>query len=163
MKTLHAPLLALILAPMPAFADDAAVRHCRTFTDSAARMQCYDAMPLSAPAAPPRPPAAASATPADPRQAERNFGLAPAAAQRPREAEAPQSISSSISGAFDGWQPNQQIKLANGQVWRVVDGSEGVLSRPANDVPVKVVRGLLGALFMEIEGSKQSPKVRRVQ
>lgn len=73
-----------------------------------------------------------------------------------------ESIDSHIPGKFDGWGPDQLIKLANGQVWRVVDGSEGIM-REKTDVQVKVVRGALGAMYMEIDGINKSPKVMRSQ
>jgi hypothetical protein len=52
--------------------------------------------------------------------------------------------------------------LANGQVWRVVDGSSAVLPGMDN-VRVKVVRNVIGTLFMAIDGTNNSPKVRRVR
>jgi hypothetical protein len=82
-------------------------------------------------------------------------------AVKPKEAE-PQSIESRIAGKFDGWEPGAQIHLANGQVWRVVDGSSAVLPHMDN-AKVKVVRNLLGTLFLEIEGTNNSPKVKRVR
>jgi hypothetical protein len=79
------------------------------------------------------------------------------AASRP-----PESMESTIAGDFDGWGPGSQIKLSNGQVWRIVDGSEAVLTR-TNKPKVRIVRNLFGTLFMEVEGTNNSPKVRRVQ
>ena len=70
-----------------------------------------------------------------------------------------------MSASFDdfhGWGPGAQIKLANGQVWRVVDGSEAVLKRMTNP-KVRIERNLFGTLFLKIEGTNNSAKVRRVQ
>jgi hypothetical protein len=44
----------------------------------------------------------------------------------------------------------------------VIDGSEANLPRTSNQ-KVKIMRNLIGALFLEIDGSNHSAKVRRVQ
>ncbi|QGZ41678.1 hypothetical protein IP92_00660 [Pseudoduganella flava] len=133
-------LFLLLLAPGLALADDAALRHCRTLTDTANRLACYDAIPL----APVRTP-------------EQDFGIETVK----KTVEAPKSIATTIPGRFDGWQPGQAIKLANGQTWRIVDGSQAVLA-PLQDPKVTVERNAFGTMFLKIEGTNQSPKVRRV-
>jgi hypothetical protein len=47
-------------------------------------------------------------------------------------------------------------------VWRVVDGSEAVLA-PMQDPKVRIVRNFFGTTFLEIAGTNNSPKVRRVR
>lgn len=126
-----------------ALADDTALAKCRTLPEAASRLACYDAIPAGA---------------APVQAADQLFGLKPAA----RPVEEPRSIESTIVGDFDGWSAGARIKLANGQVWRVVDGSEASLSRTTNP-KVKVVRNMFGTLFLQIEGTNQSPKVRRVE
>jgi hypothetical protein len=71
------------------------------------------------------------------------------------------SIESTIVGDFSGWGPGTMIKLANGQVWRVTDDTEAYLS--LHEPKVAITRGALGAMFMEIDGSRRAPKVQRVQ
>jgi hypothetical protein len=51
--------------------------------------------------------------------------------------------------------------LANGQVWQITDGSEGVYSLV--DPLVTIERGSFGSFFLRIEGVGQTPKVRRLQ
>jgi len=92
------------------------------------------------------------------RNKEENFGIE---AKKQRE-EQPKSITSTIVGDFQGWGPGSQIRLANGQVWRIVDGSEAVLPRSQNP-KVTIERNLLGTLFLKVEGTNNSAKVRRVQ
>jgi len=146
----------LFLISGAALADDNAMRACRTLTDSAGRLACYDRIALAdttpATPAPPAPPALT------PQQA---FGLPPAplAAQAP--AQKIDAIESTIVGDFDGWGPNTRFKLANGQTWRIVDGSEAILPRTGNQ-RVRIARNFLGTLFLQVEGSNHSPKVRRV-
>jgi hypothetical protein len=173
------PLLLLLLlgASTSALADDAALRQCRALPDAASRLGCYDAIPLgaapaaarapvaaAAPAAAPAAPAAVAATapaaaPAAPAvTAEQGFGMETVK----KQAEEPKFIDSTIVGKFDGWGPNARIKLANGQVWRVVDGSEAVLA-PIDNPQVRVERNFFGTMFLKIEGTNNSPKVRRVQ
>jgi hypothetical protein len=158
-------------SPAGGLSAEAELRRCRVIEDSVARMSCYDAIPLpgvvdvpsrrrtqessaaavaSAPAASP---AQAGTAAGDPR----DFGLAES---RPAAATA-QAMESSIDGAFEGWMPGTRLRLANGQVWEVVDGSEA--SYRLRDPKVRVSRGLLGSFFIRIEGVAQSPRVRRVQ
>lgn len=146
--------LALLLAAGAAVADDAAIMKCRALSDVSARLACYDAIPVgAAPAA-----RAAAPAPAPARSAEQNFGME---AVKQRE-EQPKSIESTIAGDFEGWGPNSQIRLANGQVWRIVDGSEAVLPRMKNP-KVTIERNVFGTLFLKIEGSNNSAKVRRIK
>ncbi|MBD8627117.1 MAG: hypothetical protein RR983_19510 [Massilia sp.] len=152
MKALSLPVLmvALLTASGTALADDAALLKCRTLSDIPARMACYDAIPVGA--------AGPAAAPAPARTPEQNFGLE---AVKQREAQ-PASIRSTVVGDFDGWGPGSQIRLANGQVWRVIDGSDAVLPR-TKDAAVTIERNVFGTLFLKIDGGNSSAKVRRVQ
>lgn len=154
-------LLPLLSVSGAALADDAAILKCRALGETQARLACYDRIPVGA-----QPATAATATTATTAPAaaapattaEQRFGLE----QVKRKEVEPQSIESTIEGNFDGWEPGAQIRLANGQVWRIVDGSSAVLS-PMKNPKVKVTRNMLGTLFLEIEGTNNSPKVRRVR
>jgi hypothetical protein len=142
--------LLLFLVSGAALADDNAMRACRSVTDTAARLTCYDRIELSA-----TPAAAPALTP------QQSFGLAPAAmaVQAPAKID---SIESTIVGPFAGWGPNTRFTLANGQIWRVVDGSEATLT-PTTNQKVVIKRNFIGTLFMQVEGTNSSPKVRRVE
>jgi hypothetical protein len=70
-------------------------------------------------------------------------------------------MDSTVEGEFEGWGPHSRIRLANGQVWRVVDDSSAVLPRRSN-TKVRIERNLFGTLFLTVEGTNQSAKVRRV-
>jgi hypothetical protein len=157
-----------LLALGAAQADEAGLKRCRAVADSQARLACYDALPVAgsaapsapsapsaavAPAAPAAPPAAAPA-PAAPPAPPAGFGLEHSAA-------APQAVVSSIPGAFEGWEPRQRFRLANGQTWQVADDSQGVYS--LRDPRVTIRRALLGGFVMEIEGAKRTLRVRRVE
>jgi len=148
-------MLALLTASSTALADDAALLKCRTLSDTATRVACYDAIPVGA-AGPAAGATAAATAPA--RTPEQNFGLE---AVKQREAQ-PASIRSTVVGDFDGWGPGSQIRLANGQVWRVIDGSDAVLPR-TKDAAVTIERNLFGTLFLKVDGGNSSAKVRRVQ
>ena len=158
MKALPLPVLmvALLTASSTAFADDAALLKCRTLSDTATRVACYDAIPVGA--AGPGAAAAAAAATAPARTPEQNFGLE---AVKQREAQQA-SIRSTVVGDFDGWGPGSQIRLANGQVWRVIDGSDAVLPR-TKDAAVTIERNVFGTLFLKVDGGNSSAKVRRVQ
>ena len=145
------PLAVLLLASGSALANDAALLKCRAVSDVAARVACYDAIPLGA-ASP------AAGAPVAAARAEQNFGME-AVTQRE---EQPQSVQSTIVGSFEGWGPGSRIRLANGQVWRVIDGSDAVLA-PRTDVKVSMERNLFGTIFMRVDGTNASAKVRRVE
>jgi hypothetical protein len=138
-------LLALLLVSGPVLADDASFLRCRDVSDPAKRLECYDSVKVT-------PRAAVVET----RQSqEKSFGLA----IRPEDRI--EAIESHIPGSFDGWEAGDRIKLANGQVWQVIDDSTGVVY--GKDLKVKVARGAIGAMYMEIAGSRKMPKVRRIQ
>jgi len=143
----------LFLVSSAALADDTAMRACRTVTDTQARLACYDRIELAA--TPVATPAAPVLTP------QQSFGLAPAAmaVQAPARID---SIESTIVGTFAGWGPNTRFTLANGQVWRVVDGSEATLT-PSTNTKVTIKRNFIGTIFLQVEGTNSSPKVRRVE
>jgi hypothetical protein len=148
-------LILLMFLSGAAVADDGAVLKCRALPDAASRLACYDAMPLgqARPATPP-----ALAAPAPGTAAVSDFGRE----TMTKKPEAlPSAIDSTVVGDFDGWRPNARIRLANGQVWRVVDDSSAVLPRRAN-TRVRIERNLFGTLFLTVEGTNQSAKVRRV-
>jgi hypothetical protein len=134
----------LLTVAAPALADESALQRCRKIADPGQRLSCYDAIvePLPA-AAPARSPAA-------------DFGRPSRLAGDELEV-----IESSLMEDTDGWRANTQFRLANGQVWQVVDDSTGWVRTGARKVRVR--RGALGAFFLEIEGTNRSPKVRRVQ
>jgi hypothetical protein len=149
-------LFALMLVSTAALADDAALLKCRQLQDGPVRLACYNAIPLgvtpsvavTASAAPAAAPAAAVAVKED---AVQDFGR--------QKVVVLESIESSIVGEFDGWVPNQRIRLANGQVWRIADGSDESMS--ATNPKVKLERGAMGAIYMDIDGSRTAPRVKR--
>lgn len=118
----------------PVFAQEAALARCRAITEPMARLACYDAI----------------------KPAADTIGLPTPEAR----GDVP-SVVTTIAGEFLGWVPNGQITLANGQVWRVIDGSRGVYK--LNNPKVEIKRGALGSFNLDIEGTFQSPKVRRVR
>lgn len=137
-----------------ALADDTAMRACRTVTESDARLNCYDKIALGT--APATLPVAPVVSP------QQSFGLprAPLAVQaRPEQID---SIESTIVGNFDGWGPATTFSLANGQRWKIIDGSEAILAKNDHQ-KIKITRNFIGTLFMQVEGSNQAPKVRRVE
>ncbi len=157
-------LFLLLLVSGAAVADDAALLQCRSLGDVPSRVKCYDAIPLSGAARVAAPVAAAAAVVAapTPQQREQSFGMEAVKAPKSAAPEENKSISSSIAGKFDGWSGNELIKLSNGQVWRITDGSSAVLA-PMTNPKVTVERNFIGTYFLKVEGTNNSPKVRRVQ
>jgi len=169
-------MFALMLVSGAALADDAAMLRCRQVADGPARLACYDAIPLPVTVAPstagaivgapaasaaaaPQTAAAAGVVVAAPSRAdmENMFGREPAILHAQRL----ETLETSIDGDFDGWVAGQRIRLANGQVWKVVDGSEDTVDLHNPNVTIK--RGLFGAIFLDIDGAHRNPKVQRVK
>ena len=141
-------IVASLMAVMPAMAQIEALQRCSQEPDPAVRLACYDRhLP---PAGRPAPaPAAAQPSRTD------TFGL-PASSKTPSP-----SVESSVSADFDGWSPNDKIRLANGQVWQVVDGSSASVAPRARKVTVRA--GILGGYLLDLEGLNTTPRVRRVE
>lgn len=156
-------LLAFVSLFGISWADEAGLRRCRGVTDSAARLACYDALPLPVPGArSAEAPRAAAPAQVAPKVAPRTtpaerFGLEHQAAAL----EQADMIESRIAGRFEGWGPKSLIRLANGQVWQVVDDTSRMI--PRDNPKVTIRRGILGAFYLDIEGDNRSPRVRRVQ
>jgi hypothetical protein len=150
-------LLVLLAVSGSALAHDADLLRCRAIPDVAARVACYDAIPVATTAAAPAAPAAPAAKAAPAPAA--NFGLSATQMRKPDE---PNFIESTLLGRIDGWSPSTLFRLANGQIWRVNDDSAGSINEVDNP-KVKITRNSLGTMFLEIEGASQAPRVRRVQ
>ncbi|WP_374673139.1 hypothetical protein [Ideonella sp.] len=164
-----ASLAALLATPLALAQPATSLAACRALADPAKRLACYDALPLPAATAPAGGPPPATATPTA------SAGAAPAAAAAPAArsptaqfgfeqrdvAAAPDAIDSHIEGRFDGWRPKDRLRLANGQVWQVMDGSSAVLD--LNQPKVRVRRGVLGAFYLEIDGTGRMPRVKRIE
>ena len=132
-------------------ADDEGLLRCRAVADTAARLACYDGLPIVATpvtgSGAPNPTTTARALDA--------FGLPDTAAGEVR------FIDTQIDGHFEGWDANQQIALANGQIWRIADDSRAYAS--LTNPKVRIERGALGAFYLVIVGLNQAPRVRRVK
>jgi hypothetical protein len=151
-------LIALLLAYLPGavLADDDGLRRCRALAADAARLACYDAIALT-PAAPAAPAAAAAAV-----ASAGSAAAAPAARfGLPEGPDRIERVESRIEGRFEGWRPLDRFRLANGQVWQVIDGSTGVYWLDSPRVAVR--RGALGSFVLEIEGVKPFVRVRRIE
>ncbi len=127
--------------------DDTALLRCSQAGDSAARLSCYDALAEKARARQGSPAAKAAATEAFGKQ------VTPAGELK--------GVDSRITGRFEGWGPRTRLRLANGQVWEVIDGSSAVLW--LENPVVRVVRGALGSFVFEVEGANTTARVRRVE
>ena len=171
MKRTAGFVLALSTIPLAHAVDEASFARCRGISDPGARLACYDGLPMGVapaatqppPIAPSRPapaapsPAARTPAPAPAPQAQKEFGME----QRAPVVEYPTTMETYIPGRFEGWGPNTRIKLGNGQVWQVVDGTSAMFS--LDNPKVIIRRGMMGGFFLEIENSNRSPRVRRLQ
>lgn len=151
------PVLLLLAAGSALAADDAALLRCRAMPDAGARLACYDAIPAAAAA---RAPAAAplAAAPAAAPAINPAFELQSTVR---KQSEENVTLATRIVGKFEGWSNGQLIRLENGQVWRVEDDTSEIVYL---DNPKATLRkGMLGSVFLDIEGARGAPRVRRVQ
>jgi hypothetical protein len=151
-------LFLLLLISGAALADDAGLLRCRGIPDAAKRLACYDALVVAPPEARPAPgqsqPAAAASGVSQ--QTPEQFGIE----RRPPKTEL-EAIESRIPGHFEGWDAKSRITLANGQVWQIADDSNQYFY--VDNPKVTIRRGLLGAYYLEVEGSNATARVRRVK
>jgi hypothetical protein len=154
----HLPttLIPLVLLSSTALADDAGMLRCRAISDAIARLKCYDAIPLAgvdAKAAP----APGQPAPSSQQTMQELFGM--------EESIAPPAglpeIETNIPGHFEGWGPNTRIRLANGQVWQVADGTSRIYE--LDNPKVTITRGTLGAFYLSVAGDNRTARVRRIQ
>ena len=157
-------LLLPLVAAQAAIEPAAELQRCSAVTARDARLACYDSLAaqFATPAADLAQPAAAnssskpgtvtgtSVAPAG------NFGLEVQALKNE-----PEAIASQIDGQFEGWGPNRAITLVNGQVWQINDGSSAVLY--LKSPKVKIRRGILGTFVLELDGTNETAKVRRLR
>lgn len=166
-QVLMSTVITALCASLPSIAQSASeLQRCRDLKDAAARLACYDAIPLTPPtaAAPAAaaPAVSASRTPVAATSAQAapaaDFGLERRVQQQREEVKA---IESRITGKVDGWEPNTRFTLDNGQVWQVSDDSRAFGN--ATNPKVKVSRGTFGTFFLEIEGINAAPRVKRIR
>ena len=145
----------IVLCAGSALAQDG-LQQCRALTDGVARLACYDALADGARKSTAAPSMATTPAAAPVRTGEAGFGL-----PESRRPDAVESVNSYLAPTFSGWGPNSRIRLANGQIWQVVDGSS--VSLPEGPRKVSVKRGALSSFYLDIEGLNTSPRVRRVE
>ena len=150
-------LLGSVLACSSGMAADAPLLKCRELSAPPARLACYDAIPAAAVAAAgPAPTGKAPGDAGPGAAADGSFGLPVNPAS-----SGTQTVHAALDAEFAGWQPNQRLRLDNGQVWQITDGSSMHLDRGARKVTVR--RGAFSAYYLNIEGLNTSPRVRRIE
>jgi hypothetical protein len=156
---------------------------CRSITDSAARLACFDretaalaaapAASIAAPASPgvastPAQTAAATGAPAAPRppplDAQQSFGLSGSAIASNEEAAGARpakvaKIESKIVGLSLAGNGRTVFTLDNSQMWRQIE-SDGDMLAKLNDVAT-ISRGLLGSYWLQLKNGRGC-KVSRI-
>ena len=176
MKTLILTMGMALTSSLPAQAQDVgAMQRCRALNEAAARLSCYDAIKLPAVAGKvavavvSKPSAPAPKVLAAPAVATTALAVAPAtappAAQFGLEGKAPAAALSQIEtqllGDFEGWESRTIFRLANGQAWQVDDDSNAAYALRSPKVTIR--RGMFGAFYLEVDGAKRSPRVKRLR
>ena len=150
-----------------------AMKECATIKRDLKRLACFDSLsgkvsdfkvePMSSKQRQARQQATATeqrqdtaAVAALPQTPESSFGL--------KESTRPDDdidvITSYIPGEFSGWRKDDQITLANGQIWQITDGR---IFHKATNPRVEISRGVFGSFNIKIVGLNRSSKVKRIQ
>lgn len=96
----------------------------------------------------------------DPERTAR-FGFFGADARSTEQKDEPQQIESTIAGDFRGWSSGTLITLANGQVWRVTDGS--LQTKRVTEPKATITRSGMGSHFLKVDGHNARAKITRVR
>lgn len=145
-------------------AAESGVAACRAIKDGAARLACYDKLPITeraapeavSPKAPPRQPVPAPAA-----TANKDFG-AEALPKSNAGAEESQTLSSRVVGRVTDLHKGQVLSLENGQRWLCIDDRHYGDYDQTNPV-VKIERNFFGTYWMRLAGADFTVKVRRIQ
>jgi hypothetical protein len=72
-----------------------------------------------------------------------------------------ETVETRLMTPFRGWDVGTVFTLENGQSWRVESGSYATPPEPGPR-KVRIMPGVMGSFFLEIEGVRQKPKVKFV-
>ncbi len=70
-------------------------------------------------------------------------------------------IKSRITGTVSGWAPGPEFALDNGQRWKVLKG-EMTLRKPLESPAIRVVPGVAGRWFLEVDEDLPKARVYRI-
>lgn len=140
-------ILIFALLSSSALAQETELLRCSALADKDVRLACYDTVAAAA--------IEARRVAASPAAKMQTFGVE----ARPRRDEI-EAIDSSIAGLFEGWGPKSVIRLANGQAWQISDGGSAVLY--LKNPNIKIRRAAMGSFMLEVEGSNETARVRRL-
>jgi hypothetical protein len=70
-------------------------------------------------------------------------------------------IISRVKGTVSGWAPGTEFALDNGQRWKVLKG-EMTLRKPLDSPPIRVVPGVAGRWFLEVDEDLPKARVYRI-
>ncbi|UXH78798.1 hypothetical protein [Roseateles amylovorans] len=143
---------------------EADLLRCLNIAEDGPRLACFDqaaralkdarsASRATAPAAAAVGTAPTAAAPAAP--SADNFG------QPARAAAAPTELKSTLTRDFSGWNRNDRVTLANGQIWQLLD--EGTVIAPLKQPQVVIKPGFMSGFFMSIDGLSFPIRVKRIQ
>ena len=71
------------------------------------------------------------------------------------------SVVSIAQGQFDYWENGLRVRLANEQLWQVIDHRP--LLHNAHDPEVTIHKGIMGSFYLQIEGISTRLKVKRIR
>lgn len=71
-------------------------------------------------------------------------------------------IDSRVRGEVAGWAPGTVFDLENGQQWKVLKGSM-TLRKPLSSPPIKVIPGIAGRWFLEVDEDMPKARVYRIR
>lgn len=165
---MHRPLLlaAATLLALPASAQTVAsqIQACQAIADAQARLACYDRVSHGQPvpsAPPPSAPQAYAPPPAAAPNYTTQFGEEEVGVVSP--AHQLRFIISAITDYKVDLRGKFTVSLANGQVWKQIEGDVTVALPRISATRVRIERGLLGSFNLTFNGMKPEYKVKRIR
>lgn len=128
--------------------DDATMRECRRIADSAARVACYDNIPLGEePRAAPQP---------------RDFGSNQLPRAAPARTAEPEDITATVASAAEREPGVYLLTLEDGTQWQFVDAAPRSYAPPRRGSTVEIMPASMGSYLLRF-GEQRALRVRRVR
>jgi hypothetical protein len=131
--------------------DVSAMRECRRIADTAARVACYDAIPLgeaqAAPAATPQP---------------RGFGSNQLPRSEPERAAEPEEVTATVANAVEREPGVYLLTFEDGTQWQFVDAAPRSYAPPRRGSRVEIIAASMGSYLLRF-GEQRALRVRRVR
>ena len=121
--------------------DESTLRECRRIADTAARVACYDAIPLGE---------------------ERGFGSNQLPRAAPERAAEPAQLTATVASAAEREPGVYLLTLEDGSKWQFIDAAPRFYAPPRRGAKVEISATAMGSYLLRF-GDQRALRVRRVR